>query len=586
MKGNTDTSGEAPFMLGVGWNMLFAGERTGWSNYTVAATITNITPAAWHHAAAAFVSSTRQLTLYLDGAQVAQGTLGARSVAGNGTPVEIGRNGNGGATWRGKIDDVRLWNLVRTGAQISSSYRAELSTTPAGLVANWKFNEGTGLVAADGTVEAENANLLGTAAWSTDVGNIPPAPDTTPPQISAISASSVTAASALIGWSTDEASDSQVDYGPTSAYGTSTTLNAALVTSHSQQLSGLSAGTTYHYRVRSRDGSGNLATSGDQTFTTAAPDTTPPLISAVAASGVSNTAATIGWTTDEPADTQLDYGTTTAYGSSSTLNPALVTAHSQTLAGLTPNTLYHYRVRSRDAAGNLATSGDQTFSTTNAAPANSLLLNGAGAAEAPNAAELNITADWTIEAWFKDESPGGYNHDFTYIVLKGNTDQNAEAPLMLGIGWNTLFAGERTNWSNFTVAAPIGALSTATWHHAAATFTAATRTITLYLDGVQVAQGVIGARSTAGNSLPVEIGRNGNGAAAWRGKLDDVRIWNVVRTAAEISANYRTLGSAPASLVASWQFDEGSGATAADASALPENATLVSGAGWSSDVHP
>jgi len=453
-------------------------------------------------------------------------------------------------------------------------------------VGNWKFNEGSGTTAADGTANPQAATLLRGAAWSTDVGNIPPAPDTTPPQISAISASSVTAASALIGWSTDEASDSQVDYGPTSAYGTSTTLNAALVTSHSQQLSGLSAGTTYHYRVRSRDGSGNLASSGDQTFTTAAPDTTPPLISAVAASGVSNTAATIGWTTDEPADTQLDYGTTTAYGSSTTLNPALVTAHSQTLSGLTPNTLYHYRVRSRDAAGNLATSGDQTFSTTNAAPANSLLLNGAGAAEAPNAAELNITADWTIEAWFKDESPGGYNHDFTYIVLKGNTDQNAEAPLMLGIGWNTLFAGERTNWSNFTVAAPIGALSTATWHHAAATFTAATRTITLYLDGVQVAQGVIGARSTAGNSLPVEIGRNGNGAAAWRGKLDDVRIWNVVRTAAEISANYRTLGSAPASLVASWQFDEGSGATAADASALPENATLVSGAGWSSDVHP
>jgi hypothetical protein len=41
-----------------------------------------------------------------------------------------------------------------------------------------------------------------------------------------------------------------------------------LVTSHTRTLSGLSAGTTYHYRVRSVDGAGNSATSGDATFTT------------------------------------------------------------------------------------------------------------------------------------------------------------------------------------------------------------------------------------------------------------------------------------------------------------------------------
>jgi hypothetical protein len=47
-----------------------------------------------------------------------------------------------------------------------------------------------------------------------------------------------------------------------------------------------------------------------------------------------------------------------------TLNPILSTSHSVTLSGLTPNTLYHYRTRSRDAAGNLAMSGDSTFTTT------------------------------------------------------------------------------------------------------------------------------------------------------------------------------------------------------------------------------
>ena len=67
--------------------------------------------------------------------------------------------------------------------------------------------------------------------------------------------------------------------------------------------------------------------------------------------------------TDEPSDSQVEYGLTTTYGSSTTVNPAMVTSHSQSLSGLTPSTLYHYRVKSRDASGNLATSGDFLLTT-------------------------------------------------------------------------------------------------------------------------------------------------------------------------------------------------------------------------------
>jgi hypothetical protein len=92
-------------------------------------------------------------------------------------------------------------------------------------------------------------------------------------------------------------------------------------------------------------------------------DTTPPVLSAVAASGLTTSSAVVAWTTDEPADAQVEYGATTAYGSTSALDGNLGLAHAATLGGLTPNTLYHYRVRSRDAAGNLAVSGDNTFTT-------------------------------------------------------------------------------------------------------------------------------------------------------------------------------------------------------------------------------
>jgi hypothetical protein len=85
---------------------------------------------------------------------------------------------------------------------------------------------------------------------------------------------------------------------------------------------------------------------------------------AVTSSCVNACGATIGWTTNEPSDTQVQYGLTTSYGSTA-LNPALQTSHSQVISGLAPNTWYHFRVKSRDAAGNLGVSGDYRFKTRN-----------------------------------------------------------------------------------------------------------------------------------------------------------------------------------------------------------------------------
>jgi YD repeat-containing protein len=116
-------------------------------------------------------------------------------------------------------------------------------------------------------------------------------------------------------------------------------------------------------------GFGVVSGTGDESVTqiyvTAAyADTTPPTISSVAAGSITSSGATITWTTNEPSDSQVEYGTTTSYGSSTTLNPTLVTSHSQALTGLSSGTLYHYRVKSRDAASNLATGTDATFGTT------------------------------------------------------------------------------------------------------------------------------------------------------------------------------------------------------------------------------
>ena len=90
---------------------------------------------------------------------------------------------------------------------------------------------------------------------------------------------------------------------------------------------------------------------------------TTPVINNVVAANLLTNGVTITWTTDLPADTQVEYGATTAYGSSTTLNTQLVTNHSQAMTGLQANQLYNYRVKSRDASGDLALSQNRTFVT-------------------------------------------------------------------------------------------------------------------------------------------------------------------------------------------------------------------------------
>ncbi len=92
------------------------------------------------------------------------------------------------------------------------------------------------------------------------------------------------------------------------------------------------------------------------------PDTTAPGISSVSAS-VSQTGATVTWTTNEVADSQVEYGSSASYGSETNLDSTLTTSHSVSISGLSADHTYHYRVTSSDADQNSSTSGDFTFTT-------------------------------------------------------------------------------------------------------------------------------------------------------------------------------------------------------------------------------
>src|SRR5207248_5640882 len=89
-----------------------------------------------------------------------------------------------------------------------------------------------------------------------------------------------------------------------------------------------------------------------------------PVISGVSISGIGNSTATVSWSTDVPATSQVEYGTTTSYGAMTQVDTALLTGHTQTVNGLAGGTLYHFRVRSKDSNGTETVSNDATFTTT------------------------------------------------------------------------------------------------------------------------------------------------------------------------------------------------------------------------------
>jgi len=106
-------------------------------------------------------------------------------------------------------------------------------------------------------------------------------------------------------------------------------------------------------------------------------DTTPPVITNVNPTNLMGSSATITWNTDEPATSQVAYGTTASYGTSqpTQTDTTPVKYHEVFLQGLPPQSTFHYKVISRDADGNESSSSDKIFTTP--APEGSLIGNSA-----------------------------------------------------------------------------------------------------------------------------------------------------------------------------------------------------------------
>ena len=131
-------------------------------------------------------------------------------------------------------------------------------------------------------------------------------------------------------------------------------------TAQTMVIKDLSPGAKYWFVIRAQDRLANVSKFSDAAEGMTLFDTTPPAISKIKVADIGLSSARITWMTDEPATSEMRYGTTSAYG----LNLATDTKekeHAFTLVNLEPETLYYYILGSTDNYGNKTETVNMTF---------------------------------------------------------------------------------------------------------------------------------------------------------------------------------------------------------------------------------
>jgi len=121
----------------------------------------------WIHLAASWEyragTNDTLITAVLNGVQVDQQSLSGHVVAPD-TAMHIGHY-PGGQYYEGLVSDFRLWNKVRTPAEILAAKDAPLTGSESGLVAYWTLGDGEGTLAADLTGNGYDSSLVGAPDW-------------------------------------------------------------------------------------------------------------------------------------------------------------------------------------------------------------------------------------------------------------------------------------------------------------------------------------------------------------------------------------------------------------------------------------
>jgi len=338
-------------------------------------------------------------------------------------------------------------------------------------------------------------------------------------------------------------------------------------------VSGLSSSTTYWFAVLVKDAAGNKNLYAPASVTTAAADTTPPVLSAVSEGTATSTTETLYATSNEtgtlyyivtvnaatPTSAQVSGGKDSTGASAAVAGSSAVTAATAktiSVTGLGNFTKYYYYLAAADAAGNIssvsgghfATIGDNCIAryqfeggTSDSVGSYNLSSIGTPAYSTSEVKEgtkslsldgstvlsssFTLSDTQSISAWiYMTAASGTYP---TPVAIGGTGGmqmcyQISDSTLMGVMG-------------NFGVTSFV-AFSAGSWHHVVVTGVKSTNTLSIYVDGVQYAGTGVGDYSS--ETSKITIGDDGTGQYYWKGYIDDVQIYNRVLSSSEVAAMY------------------------------------------------
>jgi WD40 repeat protein len=594
----------------------------------------------WYHIAMTY--NGQQYKLYVDGVEI-QSKSSNFTITNNQASLQIGASSPySDRCFDGKIDEVRIWNITRSQAEIQANMYTALLGTETGLVAYYNFEDGTGTTLTDKTTNSNNGTLtnMDNSDWiitdnpinpvfvineDTDLSDILPASDGDGDALTYSIVSNPTNGSVSL----TDASTGAFTYTPNANYNGTDSFTYK-VTANSQDSNIATVNITINSIA-------DIPVADDITFTTNEDTLLIEMLSATDGDGDSLTYSII----DNPVNGNAfinnanvgvfsynpnisfngsDSFTYKVNDGSSDSNIATVTINvtsindapsftSHPVTAVYEDINYTYNITTADIEQDAVTitapsianwltftdNGDGTAQLTGIPTENDIgnhsitltvddsintaiqqnftitvnAVNNAPVAGFGDTLEFDGNDDYvsvpsgidianqsfTIEAWVKRDSIGN-NH--TIIGQGSNLPYQG---IYLG------FSDEDHFFCHFVD----NAFETTTtytdnhWHHWACTFDATTNKRILYQDGIEVAQSASSTASYQGSGI-LTIGQTAHtGSDNFDGQIDEVRIWNVVRTQETIQADrYKTFFGNEFGLVAYYPFEEGIGITVTD----------------------
>jgi hypothetical protein len=293
-------------------------------------------------------------------------------------------------------------------------FTSRVITAPDGDIAEDR------VVSAVGSYSAA-ASLNGAAPWVMQIvafkamASSPPPPPTAPTNLAATAAGT---SQIDLFWTNTSTSQTGVKIERSADNVTFTQITVAGATAVSYSDSGLSASTTYFYRVRATSASGDSAYSNTASATTQSPPPSPTAPTNLAATAAGTSQINLSWTNTSTSQTGVKIERSTDNVTFTQITVAGASAVSYPDSGLSASTTYFYRVRATNSSGDSAYSNTASATTQSPPPPPTAPTNLAATAAGSSQINLSWTNTSASQTGVKIERSTD-NVTFTQITVAG-----------------------------------------------------------------------------------------------------------------------------------------------------------------------